>query len=109
MKAQDRIPELLDRLLGALDAAHDLAARGRASYDTDPAVPLAFEALTNRVGDLCKQLITADPVRFSAEVWVLAARNRDYVVHHDHRVDRDVLWVTVTRDFPALAALARQT
>ena len=109
MKAPDRIPELLNRLLRTLDAARDLADRGRASYDADPAVPLAFEALANRVGDLCKQLIAADRARFSHEVRVLAARNRDFVVHHYHRLDPDVLWVTVTRDFPALAELARQT
>jgi uncharacterized protein with HEPN domain len=86
-----------------------LAARGRVAFDTDEALPLAFEALANRVGDLCQQLVAADPERFDDELWSLAARNRDFVVHHYHRVDPAVLWVTVTRDFPALATLARQT
>lgn len=101
----ERIPRLLGDLVATLDLAADLLARGRSSFDTDPALALAFEALSNRVGDLCKQLVAADPAQFSDQIWSLAARNRDLVVHHYHRISRDLLWNTVSRDFPALARL----
>lgn len=77
-------------------------ARGRTEFDHDPAIPLAFEALSNRVGDLAERLVAADPARFSDPIWSQAARNGDVVVHHYDRVDADALWVTVDRSFAEL-------
>jgi uncharacterized protein with HEPN domain len=88
-----------------LDIAADLTQRGRAAYDDDPALRLACEALSNRVGDLAKRLTALDPERFDDPLWSAAARNRDVVAHHYHRLDHDLLWNTVTRDFTALRTL----
>jgi uncharacterized protein with HEPN domain len=104
----NRATRLLDDLINTLDAAGDLVSRGRDAYDDDPALPLAFEALSNRIGDLCKQLVALDPERFSHHIWCLAARNRDFVVHHYSRIDRGALWSTAIRDFPALRGFAQQ-
>lgn len=105
MNEGDRLERWLADLTATLDRAHVLAARGRAAYDADDALPLAFEALISRVGELAKRLTTADPARFIDPIWIQAARNRDFVVHHYDRVDRTVLWATVTVDFPRLQAL----
>lgn len=102
MKPEERVERWLENLRATLASAADLVARGRDAFDSDAAVPLAFEALSNRVGELAKRLIAADPARFSAPIWRQAARNRDFVVHHYDRIDRDALWLTVARDFPAL-------
>ena len=84
------------------ERVYTLVARGRDAFDRDPAIPLAFEALSNRVGDLAKRLLAADAARFSDPVWRQAARNRDFVVHHYDRVDADALWTTVDRSFAEL-------
>lgn len=102
----NRADRLLEDLTDTLASAASLVDRGRDAYDTDPALPLAFEALSNRVGDICKQLTALDADRFADETWSLAARNRDFIVHHYNRVDRNALWNTVARDFPRLAELA---
>ncbi|QTX05128.1 HepT-like ribonuclease domain-containing protein [Agromyces archimandritae] len=102
MNPEDRIARWLDDLISTLDGADDLAARGRGAFDADPALPLAFEALANRIGDLSKRLSAADRARFSAPIWSQAAKNRDFVVHHYDRVDVELLWVTVTAHFPEL-------
>ncbi len=88
-----------------LATAAELVERGRAVYDTDPALRLAFEALSTRVGDLAKRLVGLDPARFTAPIWSAAARNRDVVAHHYHRIDHDLLWQTVAYDFTALRSL----
>jgi uncharacterized protein with HEPN domain len=88
-----------------LATAAELAERGRTAYNTDPALRLAFEALSNRVGDLAKRLVALDPERFAAPIWSAAARNRDVVAHHYHRIDHDLLWQTVAHDFIALRSL----
>ena len=105
MKPIDRVDRWLSDLGATLDAAALLVARGRDEFDRDPALPLAFEALSNRVGELSKRLTTADPSRFDDPLWSQAARNRDFVVHHYDRVDAHLLWVTVSRSFPELRQL----
>lgn len=97
-----RIDRWLADLSLTLDNTKELVARGREAFDQDSALPLAFEALCNRVGDLAKRILAADPVRFSDPIWRQAARNRDFVVHHYDRLDKDALWVTVTVSFPEL-------
>lgn len=103
------VPDAAERwtreLTATLATAAELVRRGRTAFDTDPAVPLAFEALSNRVGDLARRLVAVDPRRFSEPLWSAAARNRDVVVHHYHRLDKELLWSTVATDFPKLAAL----
>ena len=106
MKPSDRVERWLGDLVATLDTAATLADRGRGVYDTDPAVPLAFEALSNRVGDLAKRLVAVDPGRFTDPIWAQAARNRDFVVHHYDRIDRAALWQTVTQSFPKLREAA---
>lgn len=109
MKGAERIPQLLDDLDRSLSAAAELVSRGRGAYESDPALPLAFEALSNRVGDTAKKLVTLDPRRFSDVIWSRAARNRDFVVHHYDRIDRELLWETVADAFPELHKLVTGT
>ncbi|MET4780775.1 HepT-like ribonuclease domain-containing protein [Glaciihabitans sp. UYNi722] len=98
-----RVDGLLADLARTLAEARGLAARGHAAYLDDSALPLAFEALSNRIGDVAKKLVVSDPDRFHQSIWSLAARNRDFVVHQYNRVDVDLLWNTVVKDFPELA------
>ena len=108
MRPDDRIDRWLSDLAATLDDAAALAARGREAFDHDAALPLAFEALSNRVGELSKRLVAADPARFSHPIWSQAARNRDFVVHHYDRVDADALWTSVARSFPELSDVLRE-
>lgn len=107
LPANDRVARWLSDLDAALDSAELLVARGEDAFHADLALPLAFEALSNHVGELSKRLSTADPERFSAPIWSQAARNRDFVVHHYDRVDTQALWVTVSRSFPELRQILR--
>ena len=100
----NRVDRWLTELRDTLRTADELAARGRGAFDDDPAIRLAFEALSNRVGEIAKRLRGFEPQRFSDDLWGFAARNRDFVVHHYDRIDVDALWQTVTRDFPRLRA-----
>jgi len=104
----ERLPRLLADLERTLDQADQLAERGRAAYDTDPALPLASEALSNRVGDLAKRIVALDQARFAEPIWSNAARNRDFVAHHYDRIDPEVLWSTVTTAFAELAVVVRR-
>ncbi|KQO46311.1 MULTISPECIES: hypothetical protein [unclassified Frigoribacterium] len=104
----DRAERWLADLDATLRASAELVSRGREAFDGDPALPLAFEALANRVGDLSKRLVACDGGRFHEVEFSLAAKNRDFVVHHDDRLDRETLWQTVTRSFPLLHSLVQR-
>lgn len=106
MTTPDRDARWLDDLLATLETAELLVGRGRDAYDRDPALRLAFEALSSRVGEAAKRLFESDPARFADPMWSLAARNRDLVAHHYDRIDPDLLWRTVAESFPALATIA---
>jgi uncharacterized protein with HEPN domain len=108
VRPDDRIGRWLSDLAASLDEAALLAARGRDAFDRDPALPLAFEALSNRVGEFAKRLTNADPARFDDPLWSQAARNRDFVVHHYDRIDAHALWVTAIRSLPELRELVRR-
>lgn len=97
---QGHIDSWLAGLARTLERAAGICQRGRAAFDTDPAVPLAFEALISRVGGIAKRLIAADPERFSHPSWSHVARNRGFDVHHYDRVDLELLWSTATIAFP---------
>ncbi len=107
MNTDDRIKGLLEDLEQTLQSANELVGRGRPAFDEDIAIRLAFEALSNRVGDAAKQLTQLDPALFSEPIWSFAAKNRDKIVHHYNIIDFDVLWDTVATHFPQLAELAR--
>jgi hypothetical protein len=70
----ERTRRWLVDLESALVDAEEIAARGRDAFDTDRALPLACEALCNRVGDLAKKLIAADGTLFGAPLWKQAER-----------------------------------
>lgn len=101
--AADRVEAWQVELEMTLADSAALAARGRESFDSDRALPLAFEALCNRVGELCKRLVEAAPESFTHPVWRQAIRNRNFVVHQYHQIDSDALWETVTAGFAELA------
>lgn len=107
MNADERVTRWLDELDATLETASELVTRGRDAFDSDPAVALAFEALSNRVGDLAKRLLAVDPERFSDPLWRQAARQRDFVVHHYDRVDAGLLWRTASDSFPILGDVMR--
>jgi len=85
-----------------LDTANTLFACSREEFLNDQSLQLAGEALIMRVGDLAKQLHGIEPALWENSVWQSAARARDFVAHHYHRVDVELLWETLSISFPEL-------
>jgi uncharacterized protein with HEPN domain len=86
-----------------LATANTLFACSREQFLNDSTLQLAGEALVMRVGDLAKQLHGIEPALRENPVWQSAARSRDFVAHHYHRVDVELLWETLSVSFPELA------
>jgi uncharacterized protein with HEPN domain len=96
--------DLLD-LDESLSTAAELVARGRAVYDSDRAIQLAFEALSNRIGEAIKRLARDGWTESQSEIeWAAATRHRDFLVHHYQLIDPELLWSTMAVDLPRMHA-----
>lgn len=71
-------------------------------FATSPTLQLAGEALAMRVQDLAKKIMVHEPQLSGRELWQSAARTRDFLAHHYHQLDTDILWETVTISFAKL-------
>lgn len=93
--------KVLADLLDAAEAAADLVARGRSTYDEDRLLRLAAEAIVGRIGDAAKKLLETYGDHLPSEIpWVDIVANRIVVDHAYHRIDYDTVWVTLTDDVP---------
>ena len=88
-------------------AIEEYAARGRAAFDTDPAVHDAILYRIVVLGEAAKAALAAAPALVNAhpEVdWRPIMRMRDRVAHHYWATDREVVWATATGAVPELRA-----
>lgn len=106
MLSHPRSAEWISLLRQNLELASNLTSAGRDEFMASPTLQLAGEALVMRVGDLAKRLMNTEPDLEEDTVWRSAARTRDFVAHHYHRVDQEVLWETLTLSFSELSQKA---
>lgn len=96
---QIRIRHMRDAVNNALHYRQDSSRRG---LEDDEILRLAVTKLVEIVGEAAKQV--SEPTRSAhpAVPWSAAAPMRDRLTHHYFDVDLDVLWATITEDFPRL-------
>jgi uncharacterized protein with HEPN domain len=94
-----RIRHMRDAVEKALRYTQDSSRQGLAD---DEILRLAVTKLVEIVGEAAKQV--SEPTRNAHPLvpWSAAARMRDRLTHHYFDVDLDVLWATITEDFPPL-------
>lgn len=94
--------EIIADIEHAAQAAAELVARGKEAWDRDELLRLAGEAVIGRVADAAGRL--PDEIRASITdvPWDDIRDIRILVDHNYHRVDYEVLWVTLERDVPFL-------
>ena len=81
-----------------------LVARGRAAFDSDPAVRLALERLLEIIGEAASALQEDTRAKYPSVPWPAIMRFRIVLAHHYHRVVPDQVWTSSERDVPALLA-----
>ncbi len=92
-------------MVEAAEAITTYTARGRAAFDSDPAVRDAILYQIVVLGEAAKAALAADPslpASLPEVEWSPIARMRDRVAHHYWATDRDVVWTTATIAVPEL-------
>jgi len=83
-----------------LALAEELSRISLQEFLTDEKMSLVFEALVLRVGELVKRLAESEDL--AGDPWTSAAKARDVVAHHYHRIGSVALFETVRASFPQL-------
>jgi uncharacterized protein with HEPN domain len=102
--------ERLEHMLAAADAVAGYVARGRAAFDTDPALGDAVLYQLVVLGEAAKAALQADPalrIRYPDVPWSPMARVRDRAAHHYYKLDRDLVWDTARTAVPAAGIAIR--
>ena len=110
MSGQDQLRaagKIIGDLLDAADAAAEIVARGKDAWQQDRLLRLAGEAVISRIGDAAAKLPEQVQAAMPAVPWDDIRANRVLVAHIYHRIDYEILWETLARDVPSLAAEIR--
>jgi uncharacterized protein with HEPN domain len=92
-------------MVTAADAIAGYVARGRAAFDSDPAVRDAILYQIVVLGEAAKATLAADPSlegMLPGVEWRAMARMRDRVTHRYWATDPEMVWATATRSVPEL-------
>ena len=88
----------------ACQTAVGLVKRGRTTFDSDFAVPLALERLLEIIGEAAGALTEDARQAYPNAPWREMMHLRVLLAHHYHRVDPGQVWAIAERDVPALLA-----
>jgi uncharacterized protein with HEPN domain len=107
------LPRDEERIAHMVEACEEglvfVAGRGRSDLGSDRMLLLALCKLIENVGEAAKAVTPAFQVAHPDVPWSSAARMRDRIVHHYFEIDLDIVWSTVTEDFPVLLTALRAT
>ena len=84
-----------------LDRASDGGARGEATYASDPLLQEAGDSLMMKLGEAAGRLARAGVEMPPGVVWSDAVANRNWLIHQYDEIDRQLTWVTLSRDLTA--------
>jgi len=97
------IDDLLADLAEASDAAAELVGLGKERWDAERPLRLAGEAIIGRLGDVASKL-PDEVVKATPEIpWREVKGMRVIAAHAYHRIDYELVWVTLRDDVPRMA------
>lgn len=96
--------KIIDDLLDAANAAAEIVDRGLNAWEADRLLRLAGEAIINRIGDSANKLPEDVRLAIPTVPWDEIRSSRILVAHIYHRIDYAIVWETLSRDIPQLAA-----
>ena len=94
-----RLRHMLD---GVRQALEFVSNRNRGELDNDPMLLLALTRAVEIVGEAANHVSEEGRRKYPTLPWAEMVGMRNRIIHAYFEVDSDVLWETVTDDFPGL-------
>lgn len=78
----------------------EIVKRGKRHYLADPVVQEAGDSLMMKLGEAANRLSRLG-VRAPGDVdWALVVANRNFIIHQYDEINRELTWLTLSRDLP---------
>lgn len=91
--------ELL-HIQGWLDRVDEIVERGKEAYLSDDLLQEAGDSLMMKLGEAANRLSKLDVLAPDGVDWALAVANRNFIIHQYDEINRELTWLTLSRDLP---------
>lgn len=91
--------ELL-HIQGWLDRVDEILERGKDAYLADDLLQEAGDSLMMKLGEAANRLSRLDVLAPDGVDWALAVANRNFIIHQYDEINRELTWLTLSRDLP---------
>lgn len=85
---------------GWLDRVNEIVERGKNAYLADHLLQEAGDSLMMKLGEAANRLSRLDVLAPDGVDWALAEANRNFLIHHYDEINRELTWLTLSRDLP---------
>lgn len=92
--------ELL-HIQGWLERVDEVIELGKDAYLTDDLVQEAGDSLMMKLGEAANRLSRLGVLAPDGVEWALMVANRNFIIHQYDEINRELTWLTLSRDLPA--------
>jgi len=78
----------------------EIIERGNDAYLADALLQEAGDSLMMKLGEAANRLARLDVLAPDGVDWALAVANRNFLIHQYDEINRDLTWLTLSRDLP---------
>lgn len=84
-----------------LTRVDEVVRRGKEAYLADDLLQEAGDSLMMKLGEAANRLSRFDVLAPDGVEWALAVANRNFIIHQYDEINRELTWLTLSRDLPA--------
>jgi uncharacterized protein with HEPN domain len=84
-----------------LDRVDQIVERGKDAYLADNLLQEAGDSLMMKLGEAANRLSRLNVLAPEGVDWALAVANRNFIIHQYDEINRELTWLTLSRDLPA--------
>lgn len=84
-----------------LSRVDEIVARGMKGYLADALLQEAGDSLMMKLGEAANRLSRLGVLAPDGVEWALAVANRNFIIHQYDEINRELTWLTLSRDLPA--------
>lgn len=95
--------ELL-HIKGWLERVDEIIERGKENYLADDLLQEAGDSLMMKLGEAANRLSRLGVLAPDGVEWALAVANRNFIIHQYDELNRELTWLTLSRDLPGWRA-----
>lgn len=84
-----------------LERVDEIIQRGTENYLADDILQEAGDSLMMKLGEAANRLSKLGVLAPEGVDWALAVANRNFIIHQYDEINRQLTWLTLSRDLPA--------